>query len=169
MSLVSAGTPVARHLFLPRNELLAALADGLVVCEAKARSGTLRAVSCALEMGRAIYAVPGSIFSPTSVGTNRLIRDGACPVMSEQDLKARIALDFGISCGGDDMQPSVSGRVRTLLCASPMGMGELASVVDTDISTLVRTLQDLVAHGIVCRLDDGRLSLTAEAYRDSGA
>ena len=169
VSMEGVGTPVARHLFPRRNELLAVLADSIVVCEAGERSSTTRTVYAALDMGRAVYAVPGSIFSPKSVGTNRLVRDGACPVVSEQDLKARIALDFGVSCVAADEIPVVMGRVRAFLSATPMEPHELAGAVDVDISTLVRTVEDLIASGIVCRLQDGRLSLTAEAYGSLGA
>jgi DNA processing protein len=72
--------------FPRRNRLISALARVTVVIEAAAGSGTLITVESALEQGREVMAVPGAITSPTSVGTNRLIRDGAAPLLEIEDL-----------------------------------------------------------------------------------
>jgi DNA processing protein len=57
-----------------------------VIVEAAAGSGALITAGTALDQGREVMAVPGSILSPVSVGTNRLIRDGAVPVLEPADL-----------------------------------------------------------------------------------
>lgn len=62
--------------FLARNRLIAGLSEALCVAEARTRSGTLNTVSHAEEYGRPVFAVPGSIYSPTSEGTNELLRTG---------------------------------------------------------------------------------------------
>ena len=72
--------------FPRRNRLISALARVTVVIEAAAGSGTLITVESALEQGREVMAVPGAITSATSVGTNRLIRDGAAPLLEIEDL-----------------------------------------------------------------------------------
>ena len=72
--------------FPRRNRLISALGRVTVVIEAAAGSGTLITVEAALEQGREVMAVPGAITSPTSVGTNRLIRDGATPLLEVEDL-----------------------------------------------------------------------------------
>lgn len=72
--------------FPRRNRLISGLARVTVVVEAAAGSGTLITVAAALEQGREVMAVPGAITSPTSVGTNRLIRDGATPLLELSDL-----------------------------------------------------------------------------------
>jgi DNA processing protein len=76
------GTQPRPHHFPRRNRILAALAHRLVVVEAAERSGALITAREALELGREVWAVPGSIFSPGSPGTHALIRDGAVPVVS---------------------------------------------------------------------------------------
>lgn len=74
--------------FPRRNRLISALARVTVVIEAAEGSGTLITVGTALGQGKDVMAVPGPITSPTSVGTNRLIRDGAEPLLELNDLLA---------------------------------------------------------------------------------
>ncbi|MDZ4674800.1 MAG: DNA-processing protein DprA [Gemmatimonadota bacterium] len=72
--------------FPRRNRLISGLARVTVVIEAATGSGTMITVSTALEQGREVMAVPGCITSPVSIGTNRLIRDGASPLLETEDL-----------------------------------------------------------------------------------
>ncbi|HSR90284.1 MAG TPA: DNA-processing protein DprA [Gemmatimonadales bacterium] len=74
------------YTFPRRNRLISALARATVVIEAASGSGALITADAALEQGRDVLAVPGNITSHTSVGTNRLIRDGAVPVLEAADL-----------------------------------------------------------------------------------
>jgi DNA processing protein len=72
--------------FPRRNRLISGLARVTVVVEAAAGSGALITAGTALDQGREVMAVPGNITSPVSVGSNRLIRDGAAPVLDSTDL-----------------------------------------------------------------------------------
>jgi len=72
--------------FPRRNRLIAALAEAVVVVEATARSGALSTARWAADLGREVLAVPGSIRSASSVGTNLLIRDGVRPFLDIADL-----------------------------------------------------------------------------------
>jgi len=72
--------------FPQRNRLMAGLAKAVLVIEAGVRSGTLITARLGLEYNRDVLAVPGSIFSPTSVGPNALIHAGATPIACPDDL-----------------------------------------------------------------------------------
>jgi DNA processing protein len=84
----------SRHSFPRRNRVIAALAQGLVVVEAGARSGALISADFALQCGREVMAVPGSILEPLSRGCNALIKDGAHLVESADDV---IEITFGVA------------------------------------------------------------------------
>ncbi len=79
--------------FPSRNRLLAAVAQVVVVVECHARGGSLHTVAAADRRGRAVGAVPGSIRSPASCGTNALLADGAFPVRDTADVLMALSLE----------------------------------------------------------------------------
>jgi DNA processing protein len=79
--------PLPQH-FPARNRVIAGLTLGTVVVEAAERSGALITARCAAELGREVYAVPGSVSSPGSHGTHGLIQDGAKLVQGWEDVVA---------------------------------------------------------------------------------
>ena len=80
------GTHALKQHFPFRNRIIAGLAKATLIIEAAEKSGSLITARCALEAGRDVFAVPGSIHSPLSVGPNNLIKMGATPVTSTEDL-----------------------------------------------------------------------------------
>jgi DNA processing protein len=86
MSEYPEGTPGFKDHFIARNRIVAGLAQALLITEAAEKSGTLHTAKFALEQGRDVLAVPGNITSPGSAGTNNLIKTGATPVTSVDDV-----------------------------------------------------------------------------------
>lgn len=80
------GTKPEAGNFPARNRIVSGLAQGVVVVEAKANSGSMITVDFALEQGKNVYAVPGNINSPNSTGTNELIKTGAQLITSYEDV-----------------------------------------------------------------------------------
>jgi len=79
-------TKPLKHNFPERNRIISGISKGVLVIEAKERSGTLITVDFALEQGRDIYAIPGNICSNNSYGTNELIKQGAKLVTNCNDI-----------------------------------------------------------------------------------
>lgn len=86
LSEFALGTKALPYHFPKRNHIVAALANGTLVVEAALKSGSLITAKYASEMGREVFAIPGSIHSPLSKGCHQLIRQGAKLVDSAQDI-----------------------------------------------------------------------------------
>lgn len=86
------GSVAFKQNFIARNRIVSGLADGLLITEAAEKSGSLHTARFALEQGREVMAVPGNIDSLTSVGCNNLIKSGASPITSSEDVLNALGL-----------------------------------------------------------------------------
>lgn len=110
------GTKASPPLFPARNRLISGLAQAVIVTEAGERSGALITVKTALDQGRDVMAVPGSVFAPKSIGCNELIHQGAVPVRHADDVLAFL---------GVGQQPTVDDDPFLALLRSPMHIDEI--------------------------------------------
>ncbi len=88
------GSDLQNFQFLARNRIISGLSLGVIVTEAAKRSGSLNTANSALEQSREVMAIPGNITSPLSAGTNNLIKLGATPILSYQDVLDTLKLKF---------------------------------------------------------------------------
>lgn len=86
ISEYDAGVPAYKWNFIERNRIISGMSDALLITEAAINSGTMHTARFALEQGKDVLVVPGNITSPTSAGTNHLIRVGANPVLGADDI-----------------------------------------------------------------------------------
>ena len=80
------GSKPEKYHFPERNRIISGISDGVLVVEAKEKSGTMITVDFALEQGKDIYAIPGSIYDENNIGTNNLIKEGAIVVTKIEDI-----------------------------------------------------------------------------------
>ena len=92
-----AGTESFKSNFIARNRLISGLADVLLITEAALKSGSLHTARFALEQGKTVMAVPGNITSPFSEGCNNLIKSGAIPVTSAEDVFFALKINTSVN------------------------------------------------------------------------
>lgn len=90
------GTPPAPWRFPVRNRIISGLSDAVLVVEAAEQGGALITARLAADQGRTVLAIPGDVDRITASGANRLIRDGAHPIMSAADLLAVVATSTSV-------------------------------------------------------------------------
>lgn len=155
--------PVGAVGFLQRNRLIAALSGALVV-EAKEKSGTMSTVGHAERYGKPVFAVPGSIFSPASAGTNALLRDGrAKAVCTAADLFGTLGLQTARPAPAPRETPrplSENERlVLSCLGAKAQGVEELGVKSGLPTAALLGVLMKLELAGRVSCLPGKRYIL----------
>lgn len=160
------GTPPLAANFPKRNRLIAALGLGTLVVEAALQSGSLITARLALDLGREVLAIPGSIHSPQSHGCHALIRQGAKLVETAQDVleelqwqpaQARWEPPAVNTAHGND-SPATHDVATALLHAlgyAPVNLDALQARCGLDTASLQAQLLALELEGLVARLPGG--------------
>lgn len=147
------GTVPDASKFPVRNRIMSGLARAVLVTEAGDKSGALMTAHAALEQGREVFAVPGNITTRVSQGVNRLIQDGAHPVLSAQDVIDVLDLDrVAQYVHARTVLPETSSdeqRVLNHLSGDPIHIDELARQCDLPVSEVNSTLMFLQLKGLV--------------------
>lgn len=150
------GTPPRAEYFPQRNRIIAGLARAVIVTEAARESGALITARLALDGGREVLVVPGPITSAQSEGANRLLRDGAAPALSADDILEALALDEVLTFPS----PAPTARPAPAVPEPAADLLRLLSSEPKSIDALV-LLSKLPAHEVAAALSllelDGRI------------
>ncbi len=146
------GTPPLPANFPRRNRLISGLSLGCLVVEASLQSGSLITARMALEQGRDVFAVPGSIHSPQSKGCHHLIKQGAKLVESAQD----VLEDLGYNPKSTAPDSPPSHPLFNYLDFEPVDAETLAQRSGLTIAELSAILLQLELDGLVTSLPGGR-------------
>lgn len=146
--------------FPMRNRIISGLSKGVVVVEARTKSGTSITVDCALEQGRDVFAVPGRVSDELSGGTNDLIREGMAKItLSAQD----VLEEYGMKPRSVERKvvapselPFEQQLIHRLLIAGERTYDELAELTGFDAGKLNSTLTEMEFSGII-KQSPGRL------------
>ncbi len=155
-----AGTAGFLGNFVARNRLVSGLADALLITEAAQKSGSLHTARFALEQGRDVLAVPGNITSPMSMGTNTLLKAGAAPATSHEDILHILGLHehAGVKRAAHGRNPAEQAVLDLLLQGTSDGE-ELQLLSKLDIATFNQTLTMLEITGKVRALGANQWAL----------
>lgn len=117
------GTQPAKYMFPRRNRIISGLSEATVVVQAANSSGALITAEMAAEQGREVYAVPGNIDSPYHLGSNKLIRDGAVPLIILDDLLE----DLGVGRNKIEDVEKALGKEEALILSLLREHGEMTA------------------------------------------
>ncbi len=171
-----------RWRFPARNRLIAGLSEIVIVVESHERGGALITVDEAIERGVPVMAVPGSIRSPASLGTNRLLADGAVPLCSVRDVLEALDLhdrerpepaeqgmlfteqpDEGDDSAGGDA--TVRQRIVAELATGPQSLDTLVLTSGRSLSEIMVEVQRLAADGLVAQVGSTISAVTERSSR----
>jgi len=160
------GTPPEASNFPPRNRIISGLSLATVVVEASEKSGALITADFAVEQGREVFAVPGSVFSPQSRGPNRLIQNGAHPLLDPQEIldildltrvvaqsEARIILPAN----------ATEAQLFAILGHDPLHVDEIRAQSDLPIEQVTATLALMELKGMVRQVGGMRYTAIRES------
>jgi DNA processing protein len=149
------GTPPRRHHFPERNRIIAGISGATVVVEAAARSGALSTARQAVEEGREVLAVPGTIFSKQSVGPNTLLRLGARPLLTASDVLEAVA-PGSLGPKAARARFEEGWLLASLEAGVAVTVDELSASTGAAVADVLGELLRLELVGAVERLADGR-------------
>lgn len=130
------GTPPTPNLFPPRNRIISGLSDGILIIEAREKSGTIITADLALEQGKDVFVIPGRVTDRLSDGCNSLIRQGASLIQSPEQLLEELHIGYGkvpVTGYEEEENPheqgKESGKAGLVICGSGAESGKAGLVI----------------------------------------
>lgn len=152
------GSPPLAQYFPARNRLISGLADVVIVIEARERSGSLITADMALEQGKDVYALPGSVDSQLSRGCNRLIRQGAGIILSPEELLEDLNICGNFVKNMTENKITLETEqniVYSCLDLNPKSIGQILAETKLPIPELMRQLVSLEMSGTIMQISKG--------------
>jgi DNA processing protein len=151
--------PALPWQFLARNGIVAALADGVVVVEAAARSGALNTASWAADRSIPVMAVPGEVDRPKAAGCLALIRDGAILIRDARDVLSALGMAPADAARSEPAVPPdpAAARVVALLAQGPADADTVVAATGLPAGLALASIGELLAAGTIVAGSDGRL------------
>ena len=163
------GTPPEAHNFPPRNRIISGLSLATVVVEAGAKSGALITANFAVEQGREVFAVPGNVMTPQSKGTNRLIQQGAHPLLDPKEILETLELtlisehrEARVVLPAD----ATEAQLFDILSHEPKHVDEIRAQADLPIEKVTAALAMMELKGMVRQVSGMRYYAVREIGAD---
>jgi DNA processing protein len=159
------GTPPEASNFPPRNRIISGLSMATVIVEADLKSGALITAEFAAEQGREVFAVPGNVLAPQSRGTNRLIQDGAHPLLDPHEILEVLDLTrISEHQTARMVLPSnaTEAQLFGLLTHEPLHVDEIRAQVTLPIEQVISTLALMELKGMVRQVGGMRYTAVKE-------
>jgi DNA processing protein len=170
----SPNTPPEASNFPQRNRLISGMSLAVVVIEAGIKSGALITAAFAADQGREVFAVPGNITSPGSMGTNRLIQDGAYPLLNAEQVLETLELTMVAEHRSARVvlpSDSLEAQLFETLGEEPLHIDEITNRTELSVEKVAATLALMELKGMVRQV--GGMQYVAlreirEAYDNAG-
>ena len=153
--------------FPARNRIISGLSIGVLVIEAKFRSGTTRTVKYAIEQHKPVFALPHEIDDPHGVGTNRMLKKGAILVTETLDILDKLHLDDAKkqyldlkdseekNIENTVFSDEIQSKLYKLICNTPISANELAKKTKFSINDILSALFILEMNGFIKKVEGG--------------
>lgn len=152
------GTKPLHYNFPVRNRLISGISDIIIVVEAGEKSGSLITAGLALDQGKDVMAVPGSLFSEQSKGTNKLLYDGAHVFTEMKDIYDLMRInDEILKVNKNYNSSSILNKILNTLTDKPLHVDEIINITRIDINQIYELLFEL-------QLDNQILALSGNYY-----
>ena len=163
------GTPPESSNFPPRNRIISGLSMAVVVIEAGETSGALITAEFAAEQGREIFAVPGNILAPQSKGTNKLIQQGAIPLLNASDIMQTLNLTrVGQHKAARKALPAdeVEAKLLDTMGEEPLHIDEIRNQTGLPVEKVSATLVMMELKGMVRQVGNMHYVAVREVQSD---